>query len=193
MAPALTQEVACQRLPVLKKGVPGCKGLPYQLVRVIHPSQHGMEQKRSEIQRESHGRQVLFAMAIVMFEMRAFRVEGVVVLVLDFPAGSSGLHDGLHAGAIHVVLRRKGIAIADGAVGGFGDGECTPIDPQRVFSLAQRDVVGIPIGVHLVKATIPAADAPVGEISRSCSRGNPFIQGFVRIRLTAQDEVASIV
>ena len=46
------------------------------------------------------GRRVLFAMAIVMFEMIAFGFQGVVVRVLDFPAGSSGLHDGLHARAI---------------------------------------------------------------------------------------------
>jgi hypothetical protein len=52
------------------------------------------------MQRQSHGRQVLLAMTVVMFEMIAFGFEDIVVLVLDVPAGSSGLHDGLHIGAI---------------------------------------------------------------------------------------------
>ncbi len=72
-----------------------------------------MAQKREEIQCESHGRQVLLAMAVVMFEMIACGFQGIVVLVLNVPAGSSGLHDGLHARVIQVVRCRKGMAIRD--------------------------------------------------------------------------------
>ena len=72
-------------------------------------------------------------MAVVVCEMIACGLQGVVVVVLDLPTGSSGLHDSLQAGAIQGVLRRKSIAIADGAGGCFGDGEFTPIDPQRVL------------------------------------------------------------
>ena len=46
MVPALKQEVARQGLQVLKKGLPGRQGLPHQVVLVIHPPQHRMEQKR---------------------------------------------------------------------------------------------------------------------------------------------------
>ena len=84
-----------------------------------------MEPKRAEMPRASHGRPVRLAVAVGMFEMRAVGVQGVVVLVLNVPAGSSGLHDGLHAGAIPVVRRRKGMARAEGAVGGCGAGVCT--------------------------------------------------------------------
>lgn len=70
-----------------------------------------MEQKRKEVQRESHGCQVLLTMAVVMFEVIALGFQGIVVLVLDVPAGSSGLHDGLHSSTIQVVLRRKRMAI----------------------------------------------------------------------------------
>jgi hypothetical protein len=52
--------------------LPGREGVSHQVVRLIHPLQHRMEQERSEIEREEHGRQVLLAMAIGMFERRAF-------------------------------------------------------------------------------------------------------------------------
>ena len=93
MIPALKQEVARQGLQVLKDGLPSRQGLPHQVILVVRPPQHRMEQQCSEMQRESHGGQVLLAMAVVMFEMIAFGFEDMVVLVLDVPAGSSGLHD----------------------------------------------------------------------------------------------------
>jgi len=129
LVPALKQEVARQRLQVLNKGVPGHQGLPHPVVLLIRPSQHRMEQKCSAIQREQHGRQVLFSMAIVMFEMIAFGFKDIDVLVLNFPTGSSGLHDCFHVGAIHVVVRRKRMAIQNAAVIFFGNDEFTPIDP----------------------------------------------------------------
>jgi hypothetical protein len=46
MVPAIKQEVACQRLQVLKKGLPGRQGLPHPVVLRIHPPQYCMEQKR---------------------------------------------------------------------------------------------------------------------------------------------------
>jgi hypothetical protein len=93
MVPALTQEGARQGLQVLKEGLPGREGLPHQVVRGIRPPQHRMEQTREEIQRESHGRQVRLAMAVVMFAVVACGFQSSVVLVLDVPAGSSSLHD----------------------------------------------------------------------------------------------------
>ena len=68
-------------------------------------------------------------MAIIMFEMIAFGFEDIIVLVRDLPARSSGVHDGFHAGAIQGVHGGEGMAIQDGAIGLFGDGEFTPIDP----------------------------------------------------------------
>lgn len=135
MVPALKQEVARQGLQVLKEGVPGRQGLPHQMVLVIRPPQHRMEQECSEVQRESHGCQVLLTMTVVMFEVIACGFQGIVVLVLDFPAGSSGLHDGLHIGTIQGVVCRKGIVIQPGAVGLLGDAEFTPIEPPCVFPL----------------------------------------------------------
>jgi hypothetical protein len=107
-------------------------------------------------------------MAVMMFEVRAFGFQDIIILVLDFPTGASGLHDGFHAGTIQGMIGRKRMAIQDGSLGLFGDGEFTPIASSRVFSLAQRDTGGIPIGVHLTKATIPAADVQWLEISRRC-------------------------
>jgi hypothetical protein len=52
MIPAPQQEVACQGLQVLKKGLAGRQSLPHQLVLLIHPAQYRMAQKGEEIQRE---------------------------------------------------------------------------------------------------------------------------------------------
>ena len=136
---------------------------------------------------------MLFAMAVVMFEMIAFGFQGIVVLVLNVPAGSSGLHDGLHACVIQVVLCRKGIAIQDGTVGLFGDREFTPIDPHGVFSRTSRDLAGIPIGMDGVKAPIPAADGELLQISSSFDPSQPLVQRCVRLWLADQDEVAAVV
>jgi hypothetical protein len=114
-------------------------------------------------------------MAIVMFERRALRCEGVVVLVRDLPAGSAGLHDGLHAGAIQGVLGRKRMARQEGPIRLFGEGAFTPIDPSRVFALAQGDVGGIPRGVDIVKPPIPAAHGDLREIPRGVSPSQPLV------------------
>ena len=132
-------------------------------------------------------------MAVVMLEMIAFGFQGVVVLVLDFPPGSSGLHDGLHIGVLQGVLRRKCIVIQDGAVGFFGDGQFTPIDPQGIFALAQGDLVGIPIGVDRAKPPIPAAAGELLELSGNCSPSQPLVQRGVRLWFADQDEVEAVV
>ena len=105
--------------------------------------------------------------SIVMPYMIAFGFEDIGILVFDLPAGSSRLDKNLNGCSVNKMLRRKCIAIQDGPIGFFGDGEFTPIDPQRVFTLAPGNIVGIPIGVNLMKATIPASDGTVLEISRS--------------------------
>ena len=131
-------------------------------------------------------------MAVVRFERRALGFEDMVVRVLDFPPGSSGLHDGLHGRVLERRGRRNRMAIPDGAVGLFGEAAVTPLDPQRGFTRAPGNSVGLPIGVYLAKATIPASDGPVLEISRSCSRGNPCVPGWGRLRLTDHDDVHSL-
>jgi len=92
MGPALTQERARQGMQVLKKGLSGRQGLPHQLVRLIHPPQHRMEQTCEEIQRASHRRQGLLAMAIVMFEMIALRCAETVPPGVPAPAWRRPAH-----------------------------------------------------------------------------------------------------
>ena len=123
----------------------------------------------------------------------AFGFQGIVVLILNFPAGSSGLHDGLHACVIQVVLCRKGIAIQDGTIGFFGDSEFILIDPYGVLALAQGDGVGIPIGMDGVKAPILAANGELLKSSSSFDPSQPLVQRCVRLWLADQDEVAAVV
>ena len=131
-------------------------------------------------------------MAVVMFEVIAFGFQGIVVLVLDVPAGSSGLHDGLHSSTIQVVLRRKRMAIQEGAVSFFRDGEFTPIDPQRVCTLTQGDVVGIAIGGDGAKAPIPTTDGELLEIPGGFYPNKPLVQSGVRLWFAHQDKVAVV-
>ena len=107
-------------------------------------------------------------MAVVMLEMSAVGVEGVVVLGLDVPAGSSGLHDGLHLGVLQGVLGRQGLAIQDGAVGFFGEGQFTPLDPQGICAVAQGALGGLPIGVDGATLPVPAAAGELRERSGNC-------------------------
>ena len=62
------------------------------------------------------------------------------------------------------------------AISFFGDGEFTPIDPQRIFALAQGDVVGIPIRVDGAKPPIPVADGELLELPGGFYPGQPLVQ-----------------
>lgn len=192
MVPALTQEIARQGRQVLQEGVPGRQGLAHHMVLVIGPPQPRMEQKREEVQRASHGGQVLLSMAVVMFAGIAVGVQGMGVRVRDCPAGSSGLHDALHRSTSQVVRRRQRMAIPEGAVSVCRDGAFTPIDPQRVFPLTPGDVVGIAIGGDGANAPMPTTDGERLEISGAFYPNKPRIQRGVRRWLAHHDTVAGV-
>ena len=162
------------------------------MVLVLRPPQHRLAQTRSEVQRESHGCQVRLTMAVVMCEVIACGFPGIVVLVLDVPAGSSGLHDGLHRRTIPVVRRRQRMAIQEGAVSFVRDGEFTPIDPQRVFPLTPGDVVGRALGVEGAKAPMPTTDGALREIPGGFYPHTPLIQSGGRLWVAHHDTVAVV-
>jgi len=131
-------------------------------------------------------------MALVMFEVIAFGCQGGVVLVLNFPAGASGRHDGLHGRVIEMLVCHKRSMIQAGAVRFFGDGECTPIDPPRIFTLAHGDGGGIPRRVDGVKPPLPAADGALLERPRGLDPREPLLPRGVRLRRADQDTVEAV-
>ena len=60
---------------------------PIALVQAV---EDGVYQVGEEDQGRQYGGQVLFAMAIIVFEVVALGLEGIVVFVLDFPAAAAG-------------------------------------------------------------------------------------------------------
>ena len=72
-----------------------------------------MEEKSQQVEGQQEGCQMLGSMPEVMFEVIALGFEHVVVFVLHFPAGSSGLHDGLDGGADDLMRCDPGIPIGD--------------------------------------------------------------------------------
>ena len=97
--------------------------------------------------------------------MRAWGVQGMVVLGLDVPAGSSGRHDGLPSRTIQVGRRRQRLARAEGAVSGWRAGALTPMAPPRVFPRTPGDVVGLARGGQWCES------APAHN--RRCTAGEP--------------------
>jgi hypothetical protein len=176
LVPALQQTGARPGLEVLNKGLPGCQGLPHEVVRLIHPAPHRREQTRAEIQGQEPGRQVRLALAVVMLERIAWGVEGVGVRGLDVPAGSAGLHDGLHLRVSPGVLRRHGMAIQEGAGGGLGAGQFTPMAPHGSFALAPGDLGGLPRGGEGANPPLPAAAGERLERAGHFSPSPPRVQ-----------------
>src|ERR1035438_8353004 len=95
-----------------------------------------------------HSDRMLLAVAEVMFEMAALGLEGVVVFVLDLPAGAAGSRQGRH------------VVLGDGPVGDpgievkhlplrVGHGDFTPVDFQGVLTFGQGDLVGPAISVSV--------------------------------------------
>jgi hypothetical protein len=125
-----------------------------------------------------------------MCEGIACGLQGMVVLGLDLPAGSSDLPDGLHRRTIQLVWRRQRMAIPEGAVRFVRDGACTPIDPPRVFTLTPGDVVGLARGVEGAQAPLPPTDGARLESPGGFYANKPRVPRGVRRWFAPQDNVA---
>jgi len=70
-------------------------------------------------------------MPAVVFEMRALRFEGIVVFLLDFPAGAARRHEGCHGFGGEWRLRQEGLVVELGPRRSR-ERECTPIDREGI-------------------------------------------------------------
>jgi hypothetical protein len=117
--------------PVFEKGPAGGQGGADQTGALVGETEHGVEPEGQEVPRGQQGGEVLLAVTEVVLEMVALGLEGVVVLVLDLPAGAGRGHPG------------GDVLLGDGPVGdegvgvevlalGVGDEELAPVHLQGV-------------------------------------------------------------
>jgi hypothetical protein len=90
-----------------------------------------VKKKRQKIEGGQEGCEMLRAMPEVVFEMVALRFEGIVVFILDFPAGAARLHDGRNGFRGERRLGHKGIVV-ERCPRRIREREFTPIDIQSI-------------------------------------------------------------
>ena len=121
---------------MIEEGLAGRQPGPHQPVGLIEPAQGGMPQERQEIQAGEDCRQLLLAVTQVVFEMVALGLEGVVVLVLDLPAGPPGSDQAGDVGLVDRPVGDPGVVI-DRVALGVGDADFAPVDLESVLALGQ--------------------------------------------------------
>ena len=137
------------------------------------------------------GRQVLLAVPVVVLEVVALGLQGVVVLVLDLPAAAPGLDDLRHVAVAQRQVGRKGVAVQHLALR-RGGGEFAPVDFHRVVRVAQRDRRGIAVGVGLVALAGPAGAHHGVDGADALQVLQPLVGGGVGVGLADQDEVQPV-
>ncbi len=120
-----------------------------------------------------------------MFEVIAFGVEDVMVLVFDFPARPARRHQADDVIVRDGVAGGKGVVVEAIALT-IGGGQFAPVDPQGVVAVAQGHVIEVAVGVDFMAFAGPAAnrDRLQGESRK------PIVACFVGVGLAHQEKVA---
>jgi hypothetical protein len=103
------------------------------VVLSVEQIEQRVKKKGQEIEGGQEGCEVLRAMAEVVFEMIALSFEGMVVFILDFPAGAARLHDRRNGFRGERRLGHKGLVV-QWCSRGIREREFTPIDGQRIWA-----------------------------------------------------------
>lgn len=117
----------------------------------------GMQQKGWELEGAEDEAQALLAVAEVIFEMIALIFEGVVAVVLNFPAGAAGLGEGGHRGGGDGMVGRPGVVKHTFTSLFMGDGQFQPTDSKLARVETQQEVTGPAIDPAFAKPAIPHA------------------------------------
>jgi hypothetical protein len=72
----------------------------------------------------------------VMFQVITLGLEGIVVLVFDFPAGSSHLGKLNNIDGSNGMVGHKAVLIQNGTCSFMGDDQLEPIDEQGIVAIA---------------------------------------------------------
>src|SRR5437879_8520168 len=152
-----------------------------------------MKQEGQQIEAEHGRREILLAVAEVMFEMVALGLEHVVVFVFNLPPSTTGL---CHLGYVRrteTVIGDKGVVIELCTRFGIDHGHLDPIDRERVLPVLQQDIIDEAIDCHFRQATLPTTMFTLGDCALSLPKGQAFIKLSMGVRLTLQEKVRTLV
>src|SRR5262245_12959086 len=141
-----------------------------------------MKKESEQIEGQQETGQIVLAVTKVVFEMITFGFEDVVVFVLDFPAGASGLNDGDNRLFSEVVIGDKSIIVELFPSFAMGDGDLTPIDQQGRFAATERNLLDKTAGDDFGKPSIPPAQGHLVDIIASRQGVQPFVQDLMTLR-----------
>src|SRR5256885_4662075 len=152
-----------------------------------------MEQEGQQIEAEHCRREILLAVAEVMFEMVALGLEHVVVFVFNLPPSTPGLGHLGHVRHTETVIGDKGVVIELFARFGIDHGHLDPIDRERWLPVLQQDILDEVIADHFRQATLPVTLFILGDCTLGLPKGQAFIKLGMRGRLTHQDKVEPLM
>ncbi len=191
--PAFKHHITGQGSHILKKRLASRQHLTKECVLLIAPFQHRMEQEGQQIETEHRRREILLAVAEVMFEMVALGLKHVVVFVFNFPPSTTGLCHLCHILRTETVIGDKGVVIELLARFGIDHGHLDPIDRECVLTVLQQDIIDEAIACHFRQATLPATLFILGDGTLRLPKGQAVIKLGMRVRLTHQDKVETLV
>ena len=117
---------------------------------------------------------MLAAMAEIVFQVIPFGLENIVVLILHLPTGATIADNGFDGGFQNDKIGAKSVFVELFAGVFAGNGQFTPIDFERFLIAAEREIVGIAIGIDFAKCGRSSA-ASDGCLWPRCSPGkSPF-------------------
>ena len=150
-----------------------------------------MGQKSQDNEAREQGRQVLLAVPVVVLEVVALGLQGVVVFVFDFPASAPGRDDRGHVAVVERQGGRKGVVVQHLAVH-VGGGELAPVDRERVIGIAQGDGCRVAVSVRLAALAAPARAGHGADGAGTLQVRHPLGGDGMGLRLADQDEVESL-
>ena len=114
-------------------------GVPQQLIARVGEIENRVQEKRQDIQRCQSLTQMHGAVAEVVFQVIAFGLERIDILVLDLPASPSRSYDVGHRIRIQRMIGDEAIPVGFSAVFA-GDEYPYPSDAHRICAVAQGNI-----------------------------------------------------
>jgi hypothetical protein len=116
VGPTRKADIARERAKIIDERFPTYPCLPHTTVWGIQQVQKSVQEKRQNIESRQPRGQRLAAMPKVMVQMRAFRFQRSIVLVLHFPPRAPRCHNTSHVFLCDFLLSYKSILIEPAAV-----------------------------------------------------------------------------
>ena len=132
-------------------------------------------------------------MAKVVFQVIAFGLEHIVILIFDFPAGPAIAHDGFDGGLADLKIGDKGIFVGLFPAILAHDHHFTPIHPQGASFCIQSYLVGKAIGRDFSILAYPAPDNFAFQDLVGGQKSDGLIEIRMRVRLAHQNEMETLV